>query len=379
VKLWTAATVNVSDADPASVPSRTDPFATFVPGSTVGTNNTTQTNFLASVTSLFNESGSTTGVFGVSQTKQALHASGLLHLNDNEPIRIYAQDGNISGLTLFHPKFAQINASNDISDVSFYLQNLAEDDISFVTARPGHLSPTTPPAHSAPRPSQRATPWRQDNLPWPATSTWAVRARFKSSRAVTWIWAPAFRTAMEPAQVCSLSATSAIWPLPFAGADVVMGAGLGAATSLMNSNLKIQDFIDTYVKGPDGDAYLQELGIDNFNTLDPEQQAKVAMDVFYLILRDAGRDFNDLTSPTYGTYTTGFEAIDTLFGSGTYSGDILARSRNIRTRTGGDISLFAPGGGLSLASTLAAGADSTTPPGIVTETGGRCPSSPTTT
>ncbi len=38
------------------------------------------------------------------------------------------------------------------------------------------------------------------------------------------------------------------------------------------------------------------------------------MEVFYLVLRDAGRDFNNEDSPDFGTYDNGFAAIRSLFG-----------------------------------------------------------------
>jgi len=48
--------------------------------------------------------------------------------------------------------------------------------------------------------------------------------------------------------------------------------------------------------------------------------------------------------------------------------DILTRGRDIRTRNGGSISLFAPGGGLALANTAIG--NPLAPPGVVTESGG---------
>jgi hypothetical protein len=51
-----------------------------------------------------------------------------------------------------------------------------------------------------------------------------------------------------------------------------------------------------------------------------------------------------------------------------WDGEIIARSRDIRTRSGGDIRLLAPGGGLTLAN--AALGTPLTPPGVITESGG---------
>src|SRR5215475_3170789 len=71
---------------------------------------------------------------GVLQTKQALHAAGLLHAGDTEPIHIYAGTGNLSGLTLFSPKATRIIAGRDITDIAFYLQNVSPNDVSVVSA-----------------------------------------------------------------------------------------------------------------------------------------------------------------------------------------------------------------------------------------------------
>jgi hypothetical protein len=91
----------------------------------------------------------------------------------------------------------------------------------------------------------------------------------------------------------------------------------------------------------------------------------VALEVFYLVLRDSGRAKAESGDESYAE---GFEAIDLLFGGTKSQGDILTRSRDIRTRSGGSISLLAPGGSLQLATSTIG--SPLTPPGIVTEAGG---------
>lgn len=125
------------------------------------------------------------------------------------------------------------------------------------------------------------------------------------------------------------------------------------------------------------DGVVMELDItpgnDLLNLADPlltqEQQKQLAMSIFYLALRDTGRDFNDPNSPNYRKYDTGFAAIKTLFPESTsWKGEIFTQSRDIRTRSVGNISIFAPGGGLTMANTTIG--NPLTPPGIVTESGG---------
>ena len=159
---------------------------------------------------------------------------------------------------------------------------------------------------------------------------------------------------------------------------MLVGAGLGA------SEPDYAAFIEQNVLTSEGEKYLTEIygrtADTSFANLDPAEQRKIArqyfeglgqeqkqqtsLEVFYLVLRDAGRN-KDKT----GNYDTGFAAIKTLFPGANYSGDIITRSRDIRTKSGGDISIFAPGGGLQLAQSLIG--NPLAPPGIVTEAGGR--------
>ena len=52
-----------------------------------------------------------------------------------------------------------------------------------------------------------------------------------------------------------------------------------------------------------------------FSALPAEQQDLLAVKVFYLVLRDAGRDRNDPLSPNFGDYNNGYDAIAALFNS----------------------------------------------------------------
>src|SRR5262249_1233168 len=120
---WTAAKIDVSDANPSAIPGVSSPLAyqLFVGTSSASAANQTTNGFLTQITSLFQESGSTTGIHGVLQTKQALHAAGILHRDDNQTIHLYSVTGDISGLTLFSPTVTNIIAGRDITDIAFYL------------------------------------------------------------------------------------------------------------------------------------------------------------------------------------------------------------------------------------------------------------------
>src|SRR5262249_25415525 len=79
VTTWSTSTIDISDADPSAVPGIASPFAyqSLFP-SNINPNlfSQTQGGFLSPVDILFKETGSTTGIAGVLQTKQALHAAG---------------------------------------------------------------------------------------------------------------------------------------------------------------------------------------------------------------------------------------------------------------------------------------------------------------
>ncbi len=81
---------------------------------------------------------------------------------------------------------------------------------------------------------------------------------------------------------------------------------------------------------------------------------QLALDTLYLVLRDAGRDHNNPSSPTFGSYSSADAAIATLFpGSSTKAGgaagnpsvdSITLATRLVETTNGGNISMLAPNG-----------------------------------
>jgi len=361
---WGTSTINVSDASPDAIPGIANPFAYQTLARTAGgTARVTRLGFLSFIDVLFAETGSTQSGL---QTRQSLHARGVLHADDTEPVRIYASNGDISGIQLYSPKFTQIHAGNDITDVSFYIQNTRDTDVSVVSSGRDIIlyNANSPLRSEANEPGNfvtgRGGPLAGDiQISGPgALEVLAGRnldlGTGDNNPDGTGVGITSVGNARNPF-------------LPFEGADIVVAAGIGPATSLAESSLNIDAFITEYVDTEQGQKYLAELGEDlgDFSELDPERQAILAMQVFYLILRDAGR-----ASAVDGSaaYEAGFDAIDTLFGDTTAAGDIVTRSRDIRTKNGGDISILVPGGSLTLASSTFG--STLAPPGIITESGG---------
>lgn len=109
-----------------------------------------------------------------------------------------------------------------------------------------------------------------------------------------------------------------------------------------------------------------------FAALPDSQQGVFIRQVYFEELRLSGREYNDADGPRPGSYLRGRQTISTLFPNmstetdpGDYSGSItFLGSAGVHTEFGGDVQIFAPGGGLTL------GADGVAPPsttGLMTQ------------
>ncbi len=368
--VWSPSQVNLSDANPNSIYGVASPFAYQSYGSVgflTSRANKSSSDFLNTLNMLFDETGSTSGVL---QEKQSRHDSSGLHRLDPNPLRIFAEQGDITGFTLFSGKKSQILAGQDLRDVSFYVQHLHASDQSVVAAA-------------------------RDIIAYDANSPDRVLAAAEGNVAVSASLAPAGDLQIAgPGRLLVIagrnldlglganqsdgtgtgitSIGNARNPyLDFAGADISALAGLGDAVSVSASALNFTAFRKDFIETTEGQVLLDELGytLTSFSSLEEEQQKHVAVQLFFLVLRDAGRNHNNPDSPYYGTYEQGKKAVAALFPGSTWKGDITTRSRDIRTKNGGDITLLSPGGGLALASSTIG--NPLAPPGIVTESGGQ--------
>jgi len=384
VTAWTYATLNLSDADPNSLPSITAPITyQSLTGRNAAAAQASSINALAPVSAAFAETGSTSGLASSAETQRQLHASNILHRDDTSPVLVYATGGNLTGLSLFTPKFSRIHAEQDITDVAFYIQNVADSDISIVSAG-GDIIPFN--ESSALR--TVATDLSLQNVirstvngTIAGTSTTALPGDIQiSGPGVLEVLAGrnidlgigANFTNGTGSGITSVANVRNPF-LPGAGANLIVLAGVpgrsdaGPALGLSQSSLDFESFIGAF--GAEIESYPSEYlaGLSSSGSLDlltEEQQAIIALEYFYQVLRDAGTDFAE-----GGTYDVGFDAIATLIPSLSSSGELLTRSRDIRTISGGSITLGAPSGGLTMASDITG--NPATPPGIVTEFGGR--------
>lgn len=352
--IWTASTVNVSDTNPKALPgiaSAIDYFSTQArdlsrpPNGDLPTAQVfaqTSGDFLGIFAVAFGESGSYSGFYGLSQTKQALHAPGILHTGDTEPVRLYAAAGDITGLTLYSPKATQITAGNDISDVAFYLQNITPDDISFVSAGRDIIpnNPNTISRQMA-NSSGNLLALGESALPGDLQIAGPGSLQVLAGRDLDLGTGAVIGSDLG---VGITSIGNARNPyLPFAGADIYLAAGIGESAGLGNSILEVDAFLDEYF-----DEYGSELTeggepVDR-DGLSDGAQAQLALRLLGLILRDSGREATESAD-----YSVGYDALASLFGKSSEGGDILIRARDVRTKNGGQIVAVAPGGSLSLA------------------------------
>ena len=387
-QIWTAASYNLSDASPASLPAIRTPYAYNVAnpnltGLTSSNNDLrrtdTQTGLFVTLNRVFAESGATNQA---TLTKQALHSPGPLHEGDASPVRVYALGGDVSGLTLFSGKESQLFARRDITDVSLYLQNTDVADFSIVAAG-RDIVPYNPNS------LLRTQAQSAGNLLMPSTRGTAALGDIQiGGPGVLEVFAGrdlrlgAGTPNANGTAAGIVSIGNARNPyLAFDGADLLLGAGIGLAAGLSGADsMDFDSFIARYITGADGDAYLAALGSEvtsaEFDSLPEEERRRLTLDVFFLILRDAGRSQTAGGATTGATGATGYalgtEAISVLFpDSGDGEGDIITETRDIRTKSGGAITMLIPNGGLTLQQTATSGAGSSlVPPGVVTESGG---------
>ena len=346
---WKSSSINLSDVSPASLPGIANPYSATAALGRVRTNlASTSASIFTPYLEKFTEIGSFSGAYSSASFQTNLHDSSLLHGSDQNPIRIYAEDGNIEGLTIFSSKAARIFASEDIADVSFYIQNTSPKDISIVASG-------------------------RDILPYSASTNLRALASLPGNSVTgdsgplagdIQISGPGFLEVLAGRNLdlgtgsrnsdgtgAGISSIGNLRnpALPLTGSDMIVMAGIGPSTGLSASTLKLDQLFGTQSNN------LSSIG----ETI--EARALTAIDLLFETLRTTAKEASET-----GSYETGKQAIASIFESG--NGRVITHSRDIVTRSGGDLSVLAPYGDISIASTIKD--PSSTPPGVLTEYGG---------
>jgi len=403
---WASSVLNLSDANPSSIPGVSDPLSIrgYLAGQdeqkgtsfqgTIFSNGNTPDQLFSSLEALFAESGSTQGTYATLQTKLVLHDT--IHASDNVPLQIVGVAGDVSGFTLYSPKLANVLAGGSITDVGLYIQNINPSDVSIVSAGGNIIAydPTSTLHGLAQAAVSGFTPDAANQYLQTITQSGDIQISGPGTLEVlaggnvdlgnganysdgTGVGITSIGNARNPSLI-------------FTGADLIVSSGVSLNAGLSSGNLNADNLIFKAQQMPDAAKYYSDLlttlqqegfddplvtllqqagslaGIENAG-LTPDQKARLALSLFYIVLRDSGRDHNNLKSLNYGTYAAGEKAIADFIGNSS-SGNIITWSRDIRSKSGGSISILAPDGGLSMAST--ATGSSLAPPGIVTEHGG---------
>ncbi|MDI1299001.1 filamentous haemagglutinin family protein [Methylotenera sp.] len=294
-------TINMSDKDPAQIPSILQPtstqnFVTVLKTLVLGTNPPLNTNLY--------------------------HAATPLHANDDESVEIYAGNDIVGNgkYSLFLPKKANVIAGNDINNFAIFGQNLNLTDVTTITA--GH----------------------DYNV---------------GSSGVTW-GGPGYLD-ISAGRNISLGTSDGIITrgnldnpfLPEAGANLNLLVGAAAADN--------QAFIAKYLDPSASKTYSSDLtnfvkkvngiGTDSilsdadawtkFQAMDTKLQHQFVQSIFFKELRQAGADHN-----AGGNYARGFDAIATYFPNEHYDGNLDLAFSQLKTERGGDLNVMAPGGSI---------------------------------
>ncbi|MEY5016604.1 MAG: hypothetical protein RIS92_2962, partial [Verrucomicrobiota bacterium] len=368
---WAASVINVSDANPALLPGVLLPYAyRGIVGSSKTSNLSTENLFLSPVDRLFAETGATAGAADSLQVKQALHASGLLHAGDLEPVRLSAGTGDISGITLYAPKAASIQAGRDVTDFSLYGQNLSSSDRTVVGAgRDVVLYQPNSPLRVLSRASGNALNFGQAPMEGDLQLGGPGTLEIFTGRDFTLGVGPT--SPLGTGLGVTTIGNQRNPYLPVDGARVIIGAGISGGGLV--EGVGMEGFLAALGAERLGQI-LKEIGAvdlvggglltaERFNALEEADRKTVGLGVFFRVLRDSGRASGE------ARYQEGTAAVEAVFGAGNGSGNVTLTSRGVKTRSGGDVSILAPFGDLTVGVELTG--NSAQDQGVLTEAGGQ--------
>lgn len=253
--------------------------------------------------------------------KPPAHASETLHSGDRKPVRIVARDGDIREFSLDSAKPVSVAAGRDIIDLELRVQNLDEGDVTSIRAGRDIV-------YTTPR----------------AAGTGAISTSDKIIEA-----AGPGQLHVQAGRDIDLGSSQGILSigrnknpaLPPDGADVLVVAGVKGP---FDYNALQAHYRDQYSAGSERLELLtaslrtarQDHALTEAQVLDelrahPEQ---FGSEIFFNELKLAGRARD---------YEAGRSAIKALF-PGSHDGDVKLFFSQIRTLSGGDIELLAPGG-----------------------------------
>jgi filamentous hemagglutinin family protein len=345
VTAWTSAQINLSDAPLSAVPNLLRPM---VPSA----------SFYNAFQAAFAERGGYKGDDGTIAVKTALHSPEPLRVGVADPLRLYARNGDIMGLELFSGKHINLLAGRDMTDLSVYFQHLDVSDISLASA------------------GRDIIPFNENN---------ARRAQASDLAAGNVVVDASGTDTGNKALAGDLQAGGQGIVEVLAGRDIDLGTGAnrpgGTGVGLTSigrlrnpfltfdgAHFVIMAGVGGALSGPalglaDSSLAFANLPATGFLGNTEEHKAVASVRGLFEQLKQVGQD-----AALSGNYDAGYEAVEAIFGKNPSVGNIITRSRDLRTTSGGSIIATAPGGGIIMASDIFG--NPLTPPGIVTEYGG---------
>lgn len=304
------------------------------------------------------------------------HDPAILHRNDAEPVRIYAQTGSIIGGNTQRfavlPKRAILSAGVDIVNVSLAGQNLRDTDVTRLQAGRDVIFQV-----------------KRNALDGKIILSTGFEDLIMSGPG---------RVEVIAGRDVDLGGSSGIVTkgnlynpfLPEQGASVLVYAGASAPADYAAFTARYieprgaatggRDYVPelvSYMRGQSGDVGLTEgAALAQFKALPQESQAAFINRVFFAELRSSGRAAADEKGTEYRNYGRGRDLIATLFpvvegSAGQPEGDIRLYFSQIKTEQGGDIDLLAPHGLVNAGLATAKGINKTAANlGIVSVRGG---------
>ncbi|OYU91962.1 MAG: filamentous hemagglutinin [Bradyrhizobiaceae bacterium PARB1] len=286
-----------------------------------------------------------------------------LHAGDRDPVLIQALTGDIIGLSLKTAKRLEMSAAGDIVGLlqgpslttSIAILHANATDVSTVTAGRSLIYPSF--TISGPG----------------ALAMTAGNDIYLGDKGSIVSSGPAFAADRRPGASIALSAGAGSAGPDYAALLIYLDPANLAATGMPLAD-QVGKVAKTYqaelrtwlatryrfsgASGADDRAY--------FAGLSPVEQQIFLRQVYYAELTAGGREYNDVSSPRYGSYLRGRNAIAALFPSDrSYAGNItMFGAAGVRTLFGGDIQMLTPGG------QIVVGVEGEVPPasaGVVTQ------------
>lgn len=273
-----------------------------------------------------------------------------VHLNDENPVRIYAAGGAVAGkantVSLILPKAVRIQAATDIKDLGLEGQNLRDSDVTSLRAG-NDIGFTNLGIRAKNAKVQIGGPGLVDiearNLDLGASEGVVTRGNLDNP-ALPEIGAAINVAVGVPNGVDYQGAMDRI--VAALQAAISAGAALDDATLWQTRWLTGDSSIR--------DAATALVAVQNIDSLPDAAQRLRVRSMFYQALRDTGRDYNNAASPYAGDYTRGYKTIELLFPgiderdalgrSLRYNGELNLFASRVRTERGGDIEFMVPGG-----------------------------------